>query len=308
MGTTCKPLVSVYTCVYNGERTIHRVFKSIKSLNYENIEHVIVNDGSTDNTDALVKEYIKEVSYPVKYVVKENGGKHSALNIAWDTAEGFFMIQLDADDEIYPDSVSKLVEQYYNIPSDIRDEYWCVHGRLTTQHGDFVGDKYPDGLNEKGWKVAGEIARKCRGDKIGLQRRDYLKPYRYPEIKGVPYVLDAIIWDQVNKKYGTWYTNEIVGTYYVGEGGNLTARKTKRRQFGTTAHFYKYKITHEEQYGKSLKNIFLYSFCYFLTGKEYKTYNPYFKDIKEHKFLLTLLAPTTFPLALLYRIVKGIKN
>ena len=68
------PLVSVYTCVYNGERTIHRVFESMKKLDYPNIEHVIVNDGSTDKTDELVQEYISQVSFAVKYHKKENGG------------------------------------------------------------------------------------------------------------------------------------------------------------------------------------------------------------------------------------------
>ena len=71
------PLVSVYTCVYNGEKTIHRVFESMKQLDYPNFEHVIVNDGSTDSTEELVKQYIKEAKFPVKYHKKENGGKHS---------------------------------------------------------------------------------------------------------------------------------------------------------------------------------------------------------------------------------------
>ena len=61
------PLVSVYTCVYNGERTIHRVFESMENLNYPNIEHIIVNDGSTDQTDVLIQEYIERVSSNVKY-------------------------------------------------------------------------------------------------------------------------------------------------------------------------------------------------------------------------------------------------
>ena len=52
------PLVSVYTCVYNGAKTIHRVFDSMKKLEYPNIEHVIINDGSNDETAELIKQYM----------------------------------------------------------------------------------------------------------------------------------------------------------------------------------------------------------------------------------------------------------
>ena len=154
MNTSSLPLVSIYTCVYNGERTIHRVFKSLKNISYPNIEHIIINDGSTDNTDALIKEYIKESAFPVKYFTKPNGGKHTALNIAWQEAGGEFMIQLDADDELYPNSISYLVNEYYKIPEPVRKQYWCVHGRCVTQHGDFVGDLYPEDINDCEWKTA----------------------------------------------------------------------------------------------------------------------------------------------------------
>ena len=76
------PLVTIYTCVYNGEKTLHRVFKSVENITYPNIEHIIVNDGSTDNTEALIQEYSKKVSFPVRCFKKENGGKHTALNVS----------------------------------------------------------------------------------------------------------------------------------------------------------------------------------------------------------------------------------
>lgn len=53
------PLVSVYTCVYNGARTISRVFESMRELDYPNIEHVIVNDGSFDDTEKMIVLLVK---------------------------------------------------------------------------------------------------------------------------------------------------------------------------------------------------------------------------------------------------------
>ena len=301
------PLVSVYTCVYNGERTIHRVFETMKKLDYPNIEHVIVNDGSTDNTDALICEYQKAVSFPVKYHKKPNGGKHTAINVAWSLAEGTFMIMLDADDELLPHSVKFLVDTYYQIPEDIRSEYWCVHGRCVTQNGQFVGERYPEGINDQHWKEAAKEASNCAGEKIGLQVSEYLKQYRFPEVVGVSHVPEGIVWKPLNKAYGTWYTNEVVRVYYVGEGGNLTAKATKRRQFGSTAYYMKWMISHERDYGKSLLTVFKYAVFYHISDKNYRHHNPYLSEIDKYRSILVLLWPMACATALAYRILKRIK-
>ena len=300
------PLVSVYTCVYNGERTIHRVFESMKNLDYPNVEHVIVNDGSTDRTDELVQEYIGQVSFAVKYHKKENGGKHTALNVAWALAEGEFMIQLDADDELLPHGVKYLVDTYFQIPADVRDEYWCVHGRCVTQTGAFVGTRYPADINDGHWRETGQRARKCSGEKIGLQVRKYLCKYSFPEVKGVSHVSEGIIWGRINKVYGTWYTNEVVRVYYVNEGGNLTARKTKRRQFSPLAFRLKWQIMHEQEYGKDLKTFVCYPLIYYVADDNFRKYNGYLEGIERHRVFLTLLQPIMFVGAFIYRTLKGI--
>lgn len=301
------PLVSVYTCVYNGERTIHRVFESIKNLNYPHIEHVIVNDGSTDRTDELIKEYIDQVPFVVKYHKKENGGKHTALNVAWDLAEGEFMVQLDADDRLLPHAVKYLVDTYFEIPEDVRNEYWCVHGRFVTQHGKFVGEPYPTNINKRPWVEAGAMVAHIRGDKLGLQRRDCLASHRFPEVVGVSHISEGIIWKRVNKTYGTWYTNEVLAINYVGEGGNLSARKTTRRQFGPLAYRLKWEIIHEQEYGKSVKTLVCYPLCYYISDKRFQRHNGYLEGIKRHRVFLALLRPIMFVGAFVYRALKGIK-
>lgn len=301
------PLVSVYTCVYNGERTIHRVFESMKKLDYPNIEHVIINDGSTDNTECLIHEYMNQVPFHVIYYKKPNGGKHTALNIAWSLAKGTFMIALDADDELLPHSVKFLVDTYYQIPETVRSEYWCVLGRCVTQHGQFVGDKYPEKINELHWTESFKDAAKCVGEKIGLQVSAYLKQYKFPEVVGVSHVPEGIVWKPLNNTYGTWFTNEVVRVYYVGESGNLTERAAKRSQFGSTAFFAKWKIIHEQDYGKSFVTLLRYATFYHIADKNYRGHNEYLDGIKKRKIILVLLWPIAYVVALMYRILKGIK-
>lgn len=303
---TAFPLVTIYTCVYNGARTLHRVFKSIKNLDYPNIEHVIVNDGSTDDTDKLVQAYMEEVSYPVKYHKKENGGKHTALNVAWDIAEGEFLVQLDADDELLPHAVSFLVETYFKIPKSIRSQYWCVHGRCITQHGDFVGDRYPETINDQHWTKSLEEARKCKGEKIGLQVGAYLKGFRFPEVVGLSFISEGMLWNQIESKYGTWYTNEVIRIYYINEGGNLTAPATQRRHFAPRCFKVKWRLMHPEWYPFSPKDLLLYSLFYFMSDKRFRHNNQYTADLNRYRFPLWLLCPLTLPGAWLVRQLKHI--
>ena len=301
------PLVSVYTCVYNGEKTINRVFESMKNLDYPNIEHVIVNDGSTDRTDELINQYIKEAKFPVKYHKKENGGKHIALNVAWQMAEGYFMIQLDADDRLLPNSISNLVAEYFSIPEHNRKMYWCVQARCIDPNCNFIGEEFPEKINKIYWRDAFKIATKCKGEKVGLQVREYLSQYSFPEVKGLSYIPENIIFSQINRRYGTWYTNTVCMIYYVGEGDRLSAKRTTRKQFAPVAYKLKWEIINEEFYGRSRKKLFKYSVCYFVADKKYRSNNGYLKDVMLHKSFLRLISPLGYFGSLIYRIIKRIK-
>ena len=300
------PLVSVYTCVYNGARTISRVFESVRNLDYPNIEHVIVNDGSVDDTERLIEEYINSVNYTVKYYKKDNGGKHTALNVAWDLAEGEFLVQLDADDKLYSHSITYLVSTYYQIPEEIRSEYWCVLGRCVTQQGEFVGDRYPKDINEKHWREAGKEASRYQGDKIGLQVKKYLDQYRFPEIIGPSYLPEGIIWKQIDSKYGTWYTNEVISVYYVNEGGNLTAKRTERKQYASTCYNYKWKLMNPHMYPKTFKYLIKYSILYFVTDWKFRENNRYTEELEQYRVRLLLLCLIAYPGAFVFRKLKRI--
>ncbi len=301
------PLVSVCTCAYNMADKIHRVFDSMKAMDYPNLEHIIVDDGSSDHLEELVEKYKSEVSFPVKYVYKENGGKHTALNRAWDMAEGEFVLTCDADDALFPHCVRFLVDTYYEIPEDKREEYWCVQGRCVTQNGEFVGDRYPEDINDHPWREAGKIASTCKGEKFGLKKKAVLDAYRFPEVVGVTYVPEGIIWRQLNKRYGTYYTNETVRTYYVNEGGNLTAAPRSRRQLAAKAFLLKYKLMNKAEYGSVGRNLILYSLLYCLSWDKYRKNNPYFEGLSSFKLALALLYPFASMAALGIRLIKKIK-
>jgi glycosyltransferase involved in cell wall biosynthesis len=289
-----EPLVSVFTCVYNGADKIDRVFNSLKSQTYTNMEHIIIDDGSTDNVAQKVQQYIAEVPYPVIYRYKENGGLHTAINMAWDNANGTYFLQLDADDELLPHAIAYLVGLWDEIPKEHVDEYWCVHGRCKTQNSDLiVGDPYPDGMNELSFEEARSMAQRCRGEKIGLMRADVLNmgKYRFPEPEEVKLVEECVIWKQVNKRYRTWYSNEIVRIYYVNEAGCLTHARRNSQTMNNKCWNYRWFLLHRKEYGCNVfRALLIYAACYPFTTDAYKEKWKYpFVDFKTDALLSVLL-------------------
>ena len=85
--------------VFNSEKTVARCIESIVSQDFDDYEILLINDGSTDKSDALCKEF-SEKYRTVKYFKKENGGVSSARNLGLEKASGKYVLFVDSDDEV----------------------------------------------------------------------------------------------------------------------------------------------------------------------------------------------------------------
>lgn len=103
--TELKP-ITVLMPVYNGEKYIAEAIDSILNQTYRDFEFLIVNDGSTDRTEAIIKSYTDK---RIKLITQPNGGVSNALNTGLKNASGKYIARFDADDISYPE---RLEEQY----------------------------------------------------------------------------------------------------------------------------------------------------------------------------------------------------
>lgn len=103
-------LVSIITPVYNGEKYIKECIESVLNQSYKNIEMIIIDDGSTDRSEEIIKSYMKD--YPlIKYIkINENKGVWAVRNMAIEKAKGRFIAFLDADDLFYKDKIKKQID------------------------------------------------------------------------------------------------------------------------------------------------------------------------------------------------------
>lgn len=123
-------LVSIIIPAYNVEKYIERCLISINKQTYQNIEVLIINDGSRDNTESVVLEFCKAYEN-FKYYKKENGGVSSARNLGLDMASGDYISFIDSDDTIEPTFIEKLVN---NIKEE--DAFCMVNGMYKVINGE----------------------------------------------------------------------------------------------------------------------------------------------------------------------------
>lgn len=99
--------ISVIIPAYNAEKYISKTIESVLQQTYDNFEIIIVNDGSQDNTGAIIKEY-QEKDNRIKYIEQENQGETIARNVGMEHATGEYISFLDADDLWMKDALEKL--------------------------------------------------------------------------------------------------------------------------------------------------------------------------------------------------------
>lgn len=100
------PLVSIVIPVYNGSNYMREAIDSALDQTYKNIEIIVVNDGSTDDTEEITKSYGDKI----RYFFKENGGVSSALNLGIKEMRGEYFSWLSHDDIYYREKIKKQID------------------------------------------------------------------------------------------------------------------------------------------------------------------------------------------------------
>lgn len=113
-----EPKVSVIIPTYNTARFLEKCLSSIASQSYRNIEIIIVNDGSTDNTDEIISHFISKEERAI-YITQKNQGVSAARNIALKRATGEYIIFCDSDDYTPENAILNLVQTALKENADI---------------------------------------------------------------------------------------------------------------------------------------------------------------------------------------------
>lgn len=209
---------TILTPTYNRVATLHRVHESLKRQTCRDFEWLIVDDGSTDRTHDAVLAWQAKPDFPIRYVWQKNQHKKTAFNRGVREAQGEFVITLDSDDEIPPDSLQILKDAWENIPSDQRDKYVGVTGLCARPDGEIVGDRFPQDVFDAS-AVDLYFRYRIKGEKFGSLRTEVLRRFPFPE-EVAGFVPESLIWWAMARAgYQNRCINQVVRTYHASEDG-----------------------------------------------------------------------------------------
>ena len=117
-------MVSIIVTVYNAEQFLHRCIESIRFQSFEDIEIILVDDGSSDNSGTICDEYASKDSR-IKVIHQPNQGVSVARQTGLDNATGDYVIHVDADDWIEPTAIEDLYKTAIQHQADmVISDYW----------------------------------------------------------------------------------------------------------------------------------------------------------------------------------------
>ena len=137
--------LTIFTPTYNRAHTIGRTYQSLCRQSSKEFDWLIVDDGSTDHTAAIVEEWLSENKITIRYVDKENGGLYTGYNIAYSLIESELCVCVDSDDYMPDDAVEKILKCWTERGGE---QYAGLIGLDFHLDGTPIGGPFPVGLEE----------------------------------------------------------------------------------------------------------------------------------------------------------------
>lgn len=246
-------MISLITATYNREKLLTNLYKSLCEQTTKKFEWIVVDDGSVDETDNLINKFKLDNIIDITYLKKENGGKHTAINLGVEIAKYPYVFLVDSDDYLPNNSICKIIS-YIEIISTRTDfsKLSGICGLKADFNGNIVGTKFPKDLicSYIDYRYKYEI----KGDKAEIFKKEVLMEFKFPVFAKEKFCPEALVWNRISYKYNMYFFNEIIYHSEYLEGG-LSDRSLEIRKKAPKATLTYYKELYKN------KNLNLYYRC-----------------------------------------------
>ena len=216
--------MTIFTPAYNRAHTIGRTYESLKKQNCKEFIWLIIDDGSTDNTSELVEQWKNEsCGFEIRYIYKENGGMHTAHNIAYENIDTELNVCIDSDDCLAEEAVQKILNKWEAVKDFGYAGIIGLDADMNT--GEIIGSKFPEDMWET--TLVEYYAKGGKGDKKLVYRTDVINRYPpYPVFAGEKYVALAYKYRLIDNDYKLAVLNEVLcNVEYQTDGSSGTMYK-----------------------------------------------------------------------------------
>lgn len=218
-----KHRITLFTPTYNRAYIIENLYNSIKKQTFKDFEWLVVDDGSTDNTEELFDKWQDENNdFVIRYYKTQNGGKHRAINKGLDLADGEIFFTMDSDDTLTADALEK-VDFWFDEIKDTPGLAGIIANRGYTKN-DTINPPFKDRFLDKTmldmytYKENGEYV--LNGERAIVFYTDIHKEYRFPEYNGENFMTECVVYNRMAKDgYKMRFYKDIIWVFEYLEDG-----------------------------------------------------------------------------------------
>lgn len=208
--------VTVFTPTYNRAYILGDLYHSLQRQTCMDFEWLIVDDGSADDTEALIASWQGEKNpFPIRYVYQENGGKCRAINRGLKEADGRLFFTVDSDDYLTDDAIEKVIRWDGELP---KDGHFCGY----VGNRGITPTQTPNRLFPGGYLDGTALDRydQVDGERAFVFYTEIHRKYLYPEFPGEKFLTEAVTWDlMAHDGYKMRFYNDIIWIWEYKDDG-----------------------------------------------------------------------------------------
>ena len=210
-------LITILTPTFNRARFLPQIYRSLCRQHCRDFEWLVIDDGSTDDTEATCAA-LPAADFPICYIRKENGGKHTAINAGVKVAHGELTLILDSDDELPADALAIIANQWNDTAN--KEELGGLCGYMAHRDGSVIGRPR---IEAQCTSIDLRYRYGVTGDMCEIYKASVLREFPFPEYPGERFVPEALVWNRIACKYKLKVFGQVVYLRDYLDGG-LTSK------------------------------------------------------------------------------------
>lgn len=229
-------LITICTATYNRSNLLPVLYNSLITQTNTNFEWVIVDDGSTDNTESWVQEIQKKASFNIRYYKQVNKGKHIAINKGIQKAKGNCFFIVDSDDRLPERSLEIIKSKFATIKTNTNVAgivgLKCFFNKKTVGHNPLKKDIICNIFDYR-------YQYKVTGDRAEIFKTEILKKYPFPKFGDEKFIPESIVWNRIGQEYKMLFFNQnVYECEYLADGLSIQSLSLRRKYPKGAIHLY----------------------------------------------------------------------
>ena len=227
--------LSILTATYNRAEFLEKLYKSIiNNLDSRlEIEWLIMDDGSEDNTKEVVQKFIDEQKVEIKYYKQKNQGKMAAINNLMQYVTGDLIVDCDSDDYFATNAFEKIKEQFENTD---KQSLYAICFLKQNENGQIDGTRFK---NRTSTMFDLYFKEGTTGEKNLVYYAEVRKKYKHELENGEKFITEARMYNKMDEQYKIKCVNEpiIIGDYQANGYTSNILKTFKTSPYGYLKYF-----------------------------------------------------------------------